>query len=409
MAEVRFLGCDNDVFCGRVQAHATEFEQASGHKLTVQLLGNDFYYANKLTDYLGGESPADVYMSGPVLEWEQLALGFVRPLDEFAGRAAGTFDLGDFFERLIRGSRWTGRFGDKLGTGPLLAIPVNWESYNLAYMPEILARAGVSVPLTWADYFTTAKTIAARVPGAKGFGQRGADAWHTVYTGFATQLWSCGGRDFDPDGSCAIASEVGVEVAQTLSDAIRLAGPPDWTRQGWYELALDFARGDYGLLVDSDHYVAYFENPSRSSVAGKVRYALPPTGPGGIRRPNMWMWSLVMNARTAAPDAAWEFIEWATSSPFLTAAALEGNMNPTRRSSWADPEFGARASQWHEFPDIARQLVDTADVLVTPALNYIEVARRWTGALRAAYQGAGSVEQCLVSAASDIDRLVIRT
>jgi multiple sugar transport system substrate-binding protein len=409
MAEVRFLGCDNDVFCGRVQAHAAAFEQASGHKLTVRLLGNDFYYANKLTDYLGGESPADVYMSGPVLQWEQLALGFVRPLDEFAGRAAGTFDLGDFFERLIRGSRWTGRFGDQLGTGPLLAIPVNWESYNLAYMPEILARAGVDVPRTWADYFATAKTIAARVPGARGFGQRGAEEWHTVYTGFATQLWSCGGRDFDSDGSCAIASEVGVEVAQTVSDAIRLAGPPDWTQQGWYELALDFARGDYGLLVDSDHYVAYFENPDRSSVAGKVRYALPPTGPGGIRRPNMWMWSLVMNARTAMPDAAWEFMEWATSSPFLTAAALEGNMNPTRRSCWADPEFATRASQWHEFPDVAMQLVDTAEVLVTPALNYIEVARRWTRALREAYQGAGSVEECLASAASDIDRLVIRT
>ena len=409
MAEVRFLGCDNDVFCERVHAHAAEFEQASGHKLTVRMLGNDFYYANKLTDYLGGESPADVYMSGPVLEWEQLALGFVRPLDEFVGQASGSFDLGDFFERLIRGSRWTGRFGDKLGTGPLLAIPVNWESYNLAYMPEILGKAGVDVPRTWPDYFAAAKAIAARVPGARGFGQRGAEAWHTVYTGFATQLWSYGGHDFDADGSCAIASEVGVEMAQTLSDAIRVAGPPDWTRQGWYELALDFAHGEYGLLVDSDHYVAYFENPNLSSVAGKVRYALPPVGPGGIRRSNMWMWSLVMNARTAVPDAAWEFMEWATSSPFLTAAALEGNMNPTRRSSWADPEFVGRASQWHEFPEVAMQLVDSADVLVTPALNYIEVARRWTRALREAYQGTGSVEQCLASAASDIDRLVIRT
>jgi multiple sugar transport system substrate-binding protein len=298
----------------------------------------------------------------------------------------------------------------------LLAIPVNWESYNLAYMPDILAQAGADVPRTWPEYFEVAKAISARVPGARGFGQRGAEAWHTVYTGFATQLWSYGGRDFEPDGSCAIASEVGVEVAQTLSDAIRVAGPPDWTQQGWYELALDFARGEYGLLVDSDHYVAYFENPSLSSVAGKVRYALPPTGPGGIRRPNMWMWSLVMNARTAVPDAAWEFMQWATSSPFLTAAALAGNMNPTRRSCWADPEFAARASQWHEFPEVAMQLVgeagdtgDAADVLVTPALNYIEVARRWTRALREAYQGAGSVEQCLASAASDIDRLVIRT
>jgi multiple sugar transport system substrate-binding protein len=407
MAEVRFLGCDNDVFCSHVQARAQEFEQASGHKLTVRLLDNDFYYANKLTDYLGGQNPADVYMSGPVLVWEQLGLGFVRPLDEFAGRAS--FDLSDFFDRLIAGNRWSGHFGDELGHGPLLAIPVNWESYNLAYLPEILAQAGVDVPRTWPEFFAAAKAIPARVPGARGFGQRGAEAWHTVYTGFATQLWSCGGRDFDPDGSCAIASDVAVEAASTLSDAIRLAGPTDWTSQGWYELAMDFAHGKYGLLVDSDHYVAYFENSGLSDVAGKVRYALPPAGPGGIRRPNMWMWSMVMNARSAAPDAAWEFMQWATSSQFLTRAALQGNMNPTRRSTWADPEFAARARQWHEFPEVAMELVShLGHVLVTPAVNYIEVARRWTRALRDAYRGDESLDHCLAEAASDIDRLVIR-
>jgi aryl-alcohol dehydrogenase-like predicted oxidoreductase len=54
-----------------------------------------------------------------------------------------------------------------------------------------------------------------------------------------------------------------------------VAGPADWTSQGWYELAMDFAHGKYGLLVDSDHYVAYFENPGLSDVAGQVRYALP--------------------------------------------------------------------------------------------------------------------------------------
>jgi multiple sugar transport system substrate-binding protein len=408
MAEVRFLGCDNDVFCGHVQARATEFEQASGHKLTVRLLDNDFYYANKLTGYLGGESPADVYMSGPVLVWEQLGLGFVRPLDEFAGRSS--FDLSDFFDRLIAGHRWSGHFGDGLGHGPLLGIPVNWESYNLAYLPETLAQAGVDVPRTWPEFFAAAKAIPAHVPGVRGFGQRGAEAWHTVYTGFATQLWSCGGRDFDPGGSCAIASAAAVDAARTLSDAIRVAGPADWTSEGWYELAMDFAHGKYGLLVDSDHYVAYFENPGLSDVAGKVRYALPPAGPGGVRRPNMWMWSMVMNARSAAPDAAWEFMQWATSSQFLTRAAVHGNMNPTRRSTWADPEFAARASEWHGFPEVAMELVNNlGNVLVTPAVNYIEVARRWTRALRDAYQGDEPLDHCLAAAASDIDRLVIRT
>ena len=124
----------------------------------------------------------------------------------------------------------------------------------------------------------------------------------------------------------------------------------------------------------------------------------------------MWMWSIVMNARSAVPDAAWELIEWATSPQFLTRAALQGNMNPTRRSTWADPEFAARASQWHGFPEIAMELVgDLGSVLVTPAVNYIEVARRWTRALRDAYRGDGSLDSCLAAAASDIDRLVIRT
>jgi multiple sugar transport system substrate-binding protein len=410
MAEVRFLGCDNDVFCSNVQARAAEFEQASGHKLTVQLLDNDFYYANQLADYLGGESPADVYMSGPVLVWEQLGLGFVRPLDEFVDRAGSGCDLGDFFGRLIQGSRWSGQFGERVGHGPLLAIPVNWESYNLAYLPQILGQAGVDVPRSWPEYFAAAKAIPGRVPGVRGFGQRGAAAWHTIYTGFATQLWSCGGCDFDPDGSCAIASAAAIEVTRTLSEAIRVAGPADWTSQGWYELAMDFAHGKYGLLVDSDHYVAYFENPQLSSVAGQVRYALPPAGPGGLRRPNMWMWSMVMNARSAVPDPAWEFMQWAASSQFLTRAALQGNMNPTRRSTWADPEFIARARQWHEFPEVAMELVSNlGEVLVTPAVNYIAVARRWTRALRDAYQGEGSVEECLAAGARDIDRLVVRT
>jgi hypothetical protein len=85
-------------------------------------------------------------------------------------------------------------------------------------------------------------------------------------------------------------------------------------------------------------------------------------------------------------------------------------MNPTRRSTWADPEFAAWASQWHGFPKIAMELVgDLGSVLVTPAVNYMEVARRWTRALRDAYRGEGSLDHCLAAAASDIDRLVIRT
>src|SRR5262249_2713613 len=153
-----------------------------------------------------------------------------------------------------------------------------------------------------------------------------------MYTGFATQLWSYGGSDF-VDGRCTIASPVAVEATQHFIDALRQSGPPDWTNQRWYELALDFAHGKYGLIVDSDHYVAYFEDPEYSSLVGQIGYALPPSGPAG-RQPNLWTWSVVMNTRSKDQESVWRFVEWATSSEFLQRSVFEGNMNPTRTSIW---------------------------------------------------------------------------
>ena len=53
--------------------------------------------------------------------------------------------------------------------------------------------------------------------------------------------------------------------------ALKAAGPTDWLDQRWYELALDFCQGRYGLIVDSDHYVAYFEDPARLAARGEDR------------------------------------------------------------------------------------------------------------------------------------------
>jgi multiple sugar transport system substrate-binding protein len=409
MADIRFLGCDQDAFCASVARHVNEFEEDSGHRVDVQLIDNDAYFTNELTPYLEGEDPADVYMSGPVLMWEQLGAGHVEPLDPFLERASRDYDSDDFLATLIRCNRWSGRFGDPLGDGPLLELPVNCESYNLAYLPAVLERAGAEVPSTWEGYFAVARQIAERAEPCRGFGQRGANVWHTIYTGFASQLWSYGARDFDESGACVIASPVALRATSDMLAALRDAGPTDWLNQRWYELAIDFANGKYGLIVDSDHYVAYFENPKVSTVNGKVGYALPPVGPNGGRSSNLWTWSVVMNAHSRDKSTAWEFMEWATGKSLLLRSASEGNMNPTRKSVWEDTSFQERASSWGDFATVARHLVDeVADVLVTPAVNYIDVARRWTGAIRDAYAGADSLEGCLSKAASDIEALVAR-
>jgi multiple sugar transport system substrate-binding protein len=345
-------------------------------------------------------------MSGPVLLWEHLDAGFVQPLDDLLDGASDAYDAPDLFEPLLRYNRWTGRFGDPLGVGPLLEIPVNWESYNLAYVPEVLEGAALEIPGTWDEYFATARAVVERTEGrVRGFAQRGTAAWHTMYTGFATQLWSYGAKDF-VDGRCAIASPTAVRATRDFLDSLRVAGPTDWLDQRWYELAVDFGNGSYGLIVDSDHYVAFFEDPSISRLVGRIGYALPPVGPTGDRRPNLWTWSVVMSTRARDPAAVWRFVEWATGAEFLHRSTFEGNMNPTRRSVWDDDRFRALTSSWGGFHDVARTLLERdASVLVTPAANYISIAARWVAALLDAYAGRADLEEALTAAATDIDAL----
>ena len=406
MSSVTFLAPDTDAYVASVQRHAAEFTERTGLALDIQILDSDTYFSNAIQDRLA-EGGADVFMSGPVLLWEHVGAGLVQPLDEFAAQASDGWDQEDFTPSLLAANRWTGRFGDPLGTGPLLEIPVNCESYNLTYVPEHLERHGLELPTTWEAYFSTAEELVRRSGGSlRGFGQRGKEAWHTMYTGYATQLWSYGGRDFE-DGRCAIAAPAAVQATTEFLDALRDAGPSDWLDQRWYELALDFARGRYALIVDSDHYVAYFEDPATSDLRGRIGYAPPPVGPTGLRRPNLWTWSLVMNARATDKTAAWRFIEWASSRAFLQQSVFEGNMNPTRTSIWDDERFREHTAGWGAFYDVARGLVERdAFVLVTPAANYLEIARRWVQALLDAYAGRDDVAGALQSAAADIDDLV---
>lgn len=407
MAHITFLAPDTDAYVASVQRHIAEYELASGDSVTIEIMDSDRYFSNDIQHRLTGADPIDVFMSGPVLLWEHVGAGLVEPLDSYLETASTDYDVADFFPSLIEANRWTGAFGSPLGVGPLLEIPVNCESYNLAFNEAVLREYGLEPPTTWDQYFEAAHEIMQRSGGTvRGFAQRGADVWHTMYTGFATQFWSYGARDFDETGACAIASAAGIAVTRQFISALKESGPTDWTQQRWYELAMDFGRGDYGLIVDSDHYVAFFEDPEYSTIPRGVGYRLPPTGPTGIATPNLWTWSLAMNAQSTGKPAAWAFIEWASGREFLLRSAFEGNMNPTRRSTWADAAYSQRLQPWGAFREVALELIENrAHVLVTPAVNYLQIGHRWVQALRAAYLGADVAAE-LRAAAHDIDELV---
>lgn len=164
--------------------------------------------------------------------------------------------------------------------------------------------------------------------------------------------------------------------------------------------------GKYGLIVDSDHYVAYYENPEMSSMTGRVGYATTPVNAEGKSVPNMYTWGLVMNKQSKVKDAAWRFMQWASSKEFLVRAAFEGNMNPTRSSVWEDERFKEHVSGWGDFAKVSRKLAEEdGKILVTPTYKYRIVAERWVKALLEAYD-TGKVKAALEAAAKEIDEIM---
>lgn len=406
---VRFIGPDNDAYVASIARHIEEYQELSGHQVELEIVPEPDYVSNSLEVLRGrlrGESAPDVFVSGPVSMWKLAGEGLVEPLDEYLNQCADDYEPTDFMSALVECNRWTGRRGDPLGVGALLEIPVNWETYNLAYLPDVLEQAGLSEPpTTWESYFAAAAVITEKVPEVRGFGQRGTDSWHTMYTGFATQLWSCGGVDFDAAGRSAVAAPEALGVTRDFVAALHAAGPTAWPGGHWLEVARDFAAGRYGMIVDSDHYVAYFEGPD-SAVRGRVAYTRPPTGPGGLRKVNMWTWSLVMNSASRDKDGAWRFIEWASSRSFLTRAAVEGNMNPTRHSTWEDEAFRAASARWNGYAENSLDILrSTARVLPTPMPEYLEVADHWSRGLVDSYLEPARLEEILIETATQIDRL----
>lgn len=406
MAKITFFAPDTDAFVDSVVKHIKEYEEMTGDTVTLRIIGSDEYFSNQIEGYLDEEGGGDVYMSGPILLWEHIEGGYVEPLDNYVAEGDGQFDFPDFIPNLVKANRWTGKFGDPLGEEPLLGIPVNCESYNIAYNKDVFEELNLRVPQTWEEYFRTAEEICEKKEGVRGFAQRGTTSWHTMYTGFGTQYWSMGATDFDENGRCVIDSPEGVAAAEKFIKALKESGPKNWPTQRWYELALDFCDGKYGLIVDSDHYVGYYEKPGKSKMKGHIGYAVPPKNKEGIAMPNMWTWSLVMNGKSKEKEAAWRFMKWASGKAFLLRAAFEGNMNPTRTSTWDDEEFQNVSAEWGDFCKVSRRLAETdGKVLVTPYKNYRLVAERWVKALLTAYENGG-VKAELEKAARDIDKIV---
>jgi ABC-type glycerol-3-phosphate transport system substrate-binding protein len=127
-------------------------------------------------------------------------------------------------------------------------------------------------------------------------------------------------------------------------------GPEGSTSFTWNDAVRQFADGKAATYwFDASVFGSIFEDPSQSSVVGKVGYAAIPqtaTGHGTTH----WAWGLSMADKSKNKDNAWKFMEWATS-PEIEQVTAPSTYGPVRASTWSTmsskfgPEFSSAVDQ----------------------------------------------------------------
>ena len=393
-----------------------DFEEATGISVGYEILAEEEYFEKLRLELSTGTGQYDVFMTGPMLEWEYTAAGWLEPLDPFMEDAEKTnldWDVDDFYPALLAANRWNMNVGSGLGEGHQWAIPVMVETYVIPYRSDLLDEGPVTLPEMKAAAIKMREEVGGEFYGVV---TRGLRTMATVATGFLSTMMSYSETelpDFEMvDGKlkCVINQPSLVEATQIWVDMIKEAGPPGWTSITWYDGKELFASGQYGMYPDCDFFAASYENPETSQIVGKVKYVPSAKKPDGEHASAIWTWALAMSAESKNKDAAWYLVQYVTSADALAIGTAEyNNFNPTRASVWEDPAVVAVTEAWGDGTyreAVGENLAKYARLGWTPQPEIWSVGDRWSEALHEIWTGTKDAQQALDDAAADIEMML---
>jgi multiple sugar transport system substrate-binding protein len=389
-----------------------EFEELTGITIQHEKLPETQFREKLLLALSTGAGTYDVFMTGYIDDFRYVGGGWIEPLDDYiadSNRTDPSWDFADFYESLIEVNRWNGEPGTGVGEGNLWALPVNEEGYSLFYRKDIFEAEGIEVPTNYDQLLAVAEQLhGTEFEGQtlSGFVARGDRTWPTMTTGYGTVFWSWGAEVMDPETwKSTVNSEAGVAATDYWGRLMKFA-PEGVSGFTWYEAMQAFMSGTVAMFIDADHMAGSFEDPAQSKVVGKVGYAIPPEGPGGIRT-NIWIWSLGLASQAKEKDAAWLFMQWATSKDILKDSAVKNNINPTRRSVATDPEILEYMASWGDYAEVYQTLIEEYSRVLVPALpEFAQIGDVWARSVQEVVLGQKDAKTAMDEAAAEMDRVL---
>ena len=322
----------------RMQALSPEFTKATGIELNWVVLEENTLRQNVTTDIATNGGQYDVMTIGTYEAPIWAKQGWLVPLDGLAADAA--YDVDDLLPAIRSGLSYE----DKL-----YAAPFYGESSFIMYRKDLMEKAGLTMPEapTWEFIGQAARAMTDRANDINGICLRGKAGWGENMAFLTAMSNSFGASWFDESWKPQFDQPEWKSTLDTYLSLMADAGPAGASSNGFNENLTLFQQGKCGMWIDATVAASFVTNPTDSTVADKVGFALAPDNGLGKRGNWLWAWSLAIPKSSQNAEAAEKFINWATNKDYLaTVAAQDGwaNVPPgTRTSLYENADYQAAA------------------------------------------------------------------
>ena len=396
-------------------ANLDNFKALTGMEVTYDIFPEDVYF-DKVTAALSSRSSEyDAFMTGAYMTWTYGPAGWIPDHNEWiqdASKTSPTYNWDDMLEGVRKSCAWNGRPGGELGSDDAKqwCIPWGYEQNNLSYNAAMLEQIGADVPTNIDELVSVAAKATQELDGVYGIGVRGSRSWATIHPGFLSGYANFGQSDLnvDEDGklSAAMNTPVSKEFHTKWVTMIQESGAPDWSTHTWYQVGTDLGAGSSAMIYDAD-ILGYFMNGGGNAMAGQLAYAPFAANPAAAApTPNIWIWSLAMSQFSRDLDAAWYFVQWASSQEHgLFGAQQMDFVNPVRASVWADEMFRERiASSYPGYVEMHDLSAPGASIKFTAQPLFFDLTTEWAATLQKMVANEVPVDEGLDQLADSLNR-----
>jgi polyol transport system substrate-binding protein len=291
-------------------------------------------------DVAAGGGQYDVVMIGPndIASWAKN--GWIKDLTADAA-SDPSYDVGDLLKPI----------SDALSSnGKLYAVPFYGESSFMMYNKKMFADKGLTMPAnpTWDQIAALADKLNDPANGVAGICLRGLTGWGDNLAALDTVVNTFGGQWFDTSWNAHLTDPAFEDAVNFYVNLVRKDGEKGAGNDSFNECLNIMEQSKAAMWYDATVAAATIDAPG-SPIVGNVGFAPAPvdkTSASGW----LWSWALALEGASKNQQAAWAFMDWATSKSYIAYDAAQNGWAAvppgTRTSTYQNPNYQAAAKDF---------------------------------------------------------------